>query len=543
MVMSPVPYTDVPARPWLSADAGRWVDTRVPRWVRPVGPAVLLLVAVIMAGLVLAPDPVCTSAAPCGADWLDAAATICFLPHLVWLFLLPELAVVSAPLLLLWLAEPAQWQGSPAQQLANAAVVAALCWGWAAVVVRLRTRRRQRALVLDAAGGLTAYAPVPDDVRPWRRGLLRGVCGALVCLVAGALVISVDLDSRAGDRPVPSPGPGTVVATPRTEHAGDGVTFVAEPTDDTSGRQALALLLAGVGVTLLGSGLLSHRRAAALRRAGVPVLRVLAARFGGRTEIFSVDDRNGLRPALSYVPHLAARTRTPLRHALLYGAPREGGELILVSATEAGHWMVEATTSPIRQGPPGGIDHPLAARRGAPRTATLRRDTEHRQAAEARVRQALTSMSPATAPVSWHPGLAGRSTGVLFLFMGVDLTDVLETGSHAWWSTILRCIACLWWADIARRLITWRITADATGLHIRLWRTRRIPWADVTRARYTHEGKLIVRCRARVDDVEIGSVGFPWLERRLGRPGRAERAADEITAMVREPRLRPAGLA
>ncbi|MGW9029525.1 hypothetical protein ACWGQ5_36500, partial [Streptomyces sp. NPDC055722] len=85
----------------------------------------VLLVAVVMAAVMFSPGPMCTVAAPCGADWLDAAGSMLFLPHLVWLFVLPELALVSAPLLLIWMSNPDIWLGGAAEKIADAVVVAA----------------------------------------------------------------------------------------------------------------------------------------------------------------------------------------------------------------------------------------------------------------------------------------------------------------------------------------------------------------------------------------------------------------------------------
>ncbi|MEN1887933.1 hypothetical protein [Streptomyces mirabilis] len=564
MTTSSVPYADVPARPWVSADARRWADVRVPAWARPVGPAVVLLVAVVMAAVVLSPDSMCTVATPCGADWLDAAGSMLFLPHLVWLFVLPELALVSAPLLLIWMSNPDIWLGGPAEKIADAVVVAGLCWGWAAVVARLRARGRQRSLVLDAAGGITVPAPATDDVRPWRRGLVRGIAGAILCAVAGALMTTVVVDDRADDRLARTATSEnarvvayntddytvTVRLSDNTRHRfdaqgsyrvgssvpvlvhGDWMRLATEPYGDRSGRQALALVLAGLGVTVLGSGLLSRRRARALHRAPVPVLRVLTRHDQGRTEIFAADDTATLRPVLSYEPH--TRTRTALRQALLYGAPREGGELILASATESGQWLVEGTASPIRHGSPDGTGKPGVYRPGTARTAA------HRRAAEARVQNALAAMTPATGPVRWQAGPVARSVGAALIVVTLMLLGTLFTGSPTWWQLPFWSVGGLYWASVCLRMMIWRITADSKGLHVRgLWRTAHLPWADVIGAVYTPEGELIVRCRTNVDDTPVGSVGFPPLERRLRRPGRAERAAAEITAMVREPGLRP----
>lgn len=558
-----MPYADVPARPWVSADARRWAVARVPAWARPVGPAVVLLVAVVMA-VMYSPDPMCTVAAPCGAEWLDAAGTMLFLPHLVWLFVLPELAFVSAPLLLIWMSNPNTWLGGPAEKIADAVVVAALCWGWAAVVARLRARGRQRSLVLDAAGGIMVPAPATDDVRPWRRGLVRGIAGAILCAVAGALTTIVVADDRTDDRLARTATSEnarvvayntddytvTVRLSDSTRHRfdaqgsyrvgssvpvlmhGDWMRLATEPHGDRTGRQALALALAGLGITVLGSGLLSRRRAVALHRAPVPVLRVLTRHHQGRTEIFAADDTATLRPVLSYEPH--TRTRTALRQALLYGAPREGGELILASATESGQWLVEGTASPIRHGSPDGTGKPGVYRPDTARTAA------HHRAAEARVQDALAAMTAATGPVRWQAGPVARFVGAALIVLTIMLLALLFTGSPTWWKLPFWSLGGLYWASVSLRMMIWRITADSNGLHVRApWRTAHIPWADVIGAVYTPEGELIIRCRTDIDDAPVGSVGFPPLERRLRRPGRAERAAAEITAMVREPGLRP----
>ncbi|MEU6656662.1 hypothetical protein ABZ904_46985 [Streptomyces sp. NPDC046900] len=567
MTTSSVPYANVPARPWVSADARRWADAQVPAWARPVGPAVVLLLAVVMAAVMFSPDPTCTVAAPCGADWLDAAGSMLFLPHLVWLFVLPEIALVSAPLLLIWMSNPDTWLGGPAEKIADAVVVAALCWGWASVVARLRARGRQRSLVLDAAGGITVPAPAMDDVRPWRRGLVRGIAGAILCVVAGALIATVAVDDRADDRLARAATSEnarvvaynsddytvTVRLSDNTRHRfdaqgsyrvgssvpvlmhGDWMRLATEPYGDRTGRQALALILAGLGVTVLGSGLLSRWRAVALHRAPVPVLRVLTRHHQGRTEIFAADDTATLRPVLSYEPH--TRSRTALRQALLYGAPHEGGELILASATESGQWLVEGTASPIRHGFPDRTGKPRICRPGTARTA---RTAAHRRAAEARVQDALAAMTPATGPVRWQAGPVGRSVGAALLVVAIMLLGTLFTSSPTWWQLLIWSVGGLYWVSVCLRMMIWRITADSNGLHVRgLWRTAHLPWADVIRAVYSPEGELIVRCRTEVDDVPVGSVGFPPLERRLHRPGRAECAAAEITVMVREPGLRP----
>lgn len=622
MTRSSVPFTDVPARPWLSADAARWASVRVPVWARPVAPAAVLLAAVLTA-MLMAPARQCTVAAPCRVSWIDAAGTMAFLPHLLWLFVLPEAVLVSTPLLLLYMSQPGQWQGGPVAQAADAVVVAALCWSAAAVVVRLRARRRQRSLVRDAAGGLTAAVPRPDAARLVRRGMVRYVAGALACAAAGALITSVVLGNRADDQLASTAtaqvarvltyssydyaltvrlADGTrhrfgVLGGYRNMHTvrvlvhGSWVRLASEPYGDETVRQGVALALAGFGLTLLGSGLFSRSRAAALRRARVPVLRVLTRRHQGRTEIFAADDALGLRPVLAYLPH--ADARATLRQALLYGAVSEGGELVLASTTEAGQWLVDTNVSPIRirqdappaprkpavdrpafdwpppdrpppERPPLGqppfdrppldrppLDQPSFDRSAGPHTSGtpggksggISRKTPHREAAESRVRHALATMIPATGPVRWQAGPVARIAAVAFLVVGSAVLVPVVVDPQPWWQTVIATVWGWFVVESSGRMMTWRITADATGLHARgLLQTNHLPWADVSAVVYTQQGELIIRCLPGVDDIRVGGLGFPVLEGRLGRPGRAAYAAAELTAMVRDPALRPKSL-
>jgi hypothetical protein len=543
-------------------------------------------------------------AAPCKANWVDEVGTMAFLPHLLWLFVLPEAVLVSTPLLLLYMARPGQWQGGPVATVADAVVVAALCWGLAAVVVRLRVRRRQRSLLRDAAGGLTALAPPAGATHLRHRGLVRYVTGVLVCAGAAALITTVVADNSTDDRMARTATTQVarvvaysgydysltvrladgdrhrfgVLGDYRGEHTvrvlvhGDWIRLASEPYGDRSGRQAIGLALAGLGLTLLGSGLFARGRAAAVHRDRVPVLRVLTRRRQGRTEVFAADDVTGSRPVLSYHPP-ATEGRAALRQALLYGAVSEGGELVLASATESGQWLVEANTSPIRAveretapaarkrafgfpaALPGGptavppVVPPAVPASSEGRTPTTHRTSPkarpsravaHRLAAEGRVRHALATMGPATGPVRWQAGPVARVVGVLILALGVAMVVPMAMDSRPWWQTVVVAVWTWFVVETCIRMTSWRITADAAGLHARgLLRTHDLPWADVSTARYTVSGELIIRCLPGVEDLRVGGVGMPLLEAWWGRPGRAAYAAAEITAMVREPGLRP----
>jgi hypothetical protein len=311
---------------------------------------------------------------------------------------------------------------------------------------------------------------------------------------------------------------------------GDWIRLASEPYGDPTDRQLAALLCAGLGITLLGSGLLVRRRAAALRRAPVPVLRVLTRRSHGRTEIFAADDTGALHPALTYRPHDG--NWTSLRQGLLYGAPCEGAELVLASATEAGQWLVEVNVSAIQPG---------AAVAPAPRSAE--REAAHSIIAEAQVQEALASMAPADGPLRWRADPVTRSAAMVALLLWVAVAGIVAESK--WWLLIIWAPGMVSWVISYSQMVSWRITADAAGLSVRSLRSvrreRRVAWADVAAVVITRSGELTVSCRNGTDDFRVGSTGSPGLERLLRRPAVGERAAVEISAMVLEPGLRPTG--
>ncbi|WP_329186983.1 hypothetical protein [Actinacidiphila glaucinigra] len=550
----------MPARPWLAADARRWAAARLPGWARPVWAAATLVVAVLAAVVPVGWDPVCTVAAPCGPMWLYAIGAIGFFVHVAWLFLLPEAALLSAPLLLFWMADPAFRADGGAGRAADAAVVAALCWGWTAAFVRLRVRRRQRALALEAAGEV--LLPVPERAAPVRRGVVRiaaGLAGLVVAVVTAGIAVSGDRADRAHaaaaarveavvvangaeDHVVARFGDGTRhrvgVMWPEDHERGSGLPvlvdgewrrFAAEPYEDRTGLQLLTLTAGGAGATLLLSGAVAAFRVRSLRRRPAPALRVLCGREDGRTVIRPVDGAAG-PPVLTY--RAAGPGAWARGECVLFGLPAEGAELVLVGATASGDVLFATTDSPARRWTEPAPDKEPQG------------PGEHRREAEARVAVAAAAMKPATAPVGWHGGAAGRTLGALLL-VGVL---VFQVGSHAasafsgedWWRSALSVLGSLWLVEKAASMITWRITAGPDGLAVRRYlRTRYVPWADVTRVVRTPDGRLVVRRVRGLEDLSLGAVGFPWWERRRRRQSPATRAAAELTAMVRDPGLRP----
>ncbi|MFJ4406804.1 hypothetical protein [Streptomyces sp. NPDC088910] len=610
-------YAGGTARPWLAADARGW-RAAGPRaaWVRPTLPAVVLLVAVF-AAVLMSPDPTCTPQAPCGEEWVDKTGTMLFLPHLVCLFFLPELAVLTAPLLLLYLARPGQWEGGAGEKVAAAVVVAALCWGWLAVAQRLRARRRQRALIAEAAGGVTASAPMPDGIEPGQRGLFRRVAGLLMCAVGAALIVTVVVQDRADDRtarvavardvPVVAYNPDDYLLTVRmpdgSRHRfdvdgdyrdvgtvtvllhGDWVRLAGEPyPDDLSHflRQAGGMALVGLGLASALSGQLARRRVVALRRGPVPVLRARArTRADGFTEIYGADGL-GSEAVLHYEPFPHARSG--VHDVLLYGALSEDGALVLTSAESgpAAKPSVEVSLSPIRGGP--AVDH------GDAGSTAGRRDAGHRQAAEIDVQRALGTVVAAAGPVRWHAGPVARCVGAVMLVTGAGAVTSAAVGGWPWSRVLWFSFVALTWFYGGWRLMTWQITADSVGLRVRgllSSRARHIPWDAVGHARYGRGGALTITCveadpegsgapggsdevsgapggfdevsgapggsegsgapggpgRHRglggSEEISLGVVGWPFAERLLKRPGRAAVAAAEITAMIRQPGLRP----
>lgn len=142
--------------------------------------------------------------------------------------------------------------------------------------------------------------------------------------------------------------------------------------------------------------------------------------------------------------------------------------------------------------------------------------------------------------VRWQAGPVARCVAAVFVIAVIALLGLLASEVSSWWH-----VGYIWFLGLnavitAHRMLSWRVTADPAGLHVRnQWRTRLLPWTDVISAVYTARGGLTISCRPGVDHASLGVVGFPWLERMLKRPRRAARAAVEISAMVQEPNLRP----
>ncbi|WP_060883527.1 hypothetical protein, partial [Streptomyces caniscabiei] len=376
---------------WSGEKVEAWARTRPPLWV-PARTRPLHLLAVVPGGLIV-------------GFWLAnfvelPAALAALVPlQLVWTLVRPEVVRFSAPALLLLLA----WFGGPHDVPALVGIVAATLT-WAMAEIRLSKRRLQRQWALAATEGATAT--VPDEVGPVRRGRFLMGFGCLLTVVGAGVLSTVS---------------GWDVATDRHE-----VTLVL-------------WFMVGWGLTSLLSGWLGRRRAASLRGAPVPVLRVLV-RDGadGDAEVFAADDVDALRPLFTVATEEwyadddadededadegeAGEEREggeardalldavdddddqpgPLREAVLYGLPHDGAEIVIVSAAETPQepvdaeaaqgdapveLVVESSGGPVRPLSDRTVRHRAAAQRARAKRHTVHEELRATAVTESRAR-------------------------------------------------------------------------------------------------------------------------------------------------------------
>lgn len=565
----PLPESAVPEGcvAWSGEKLEAWARTRPPVWV-PARTRPLHLLAVVPGGLIV-------------GFWLanfaevPAALAVLVPLQLVWTLVRPEVVRFSAPVLMLLLA----WFGG-SRDVPTLLGLLAVTFTWAAAEIRLSKRRLQRQWAQVAAEGATAR--VPDAVGPLRRGrFFMGFGCVLTVLGAGLLTLASGWD----------------VATDRHE-----VTLVG-------------WFVAGWGLTSLLSGWLGRRRAAALRRAPVPVLRVLV-RDGadGDTEVFAADDTGALRPLFTVATEewyeesddeveervsreemdelLAAvddddEQPGPLREAVLYGPPREGAEIVLVSAAEKpgetegaqepeepeepegsqgpvdlakpggrggtdadgaegavgspaeqvgspAELVVESSTGPVRP-----LSDRAVRRRVAAQRAGARRSTVHEELRATAVTESRARLGDEPVPVRrWRSGWTDW-TFALFTIVALAALGLYPDGlTRHIVGGLLGVFAVL----TLPKVLAWRITADRSGLWLNDWRrTRHIEWDDLVTVRCAGS---VLTVDSRLESFEAWTVRaerWRWLERKLRLVHPYERTAAEITAMWREPALRPDG--
>ncbi|MDT0573887.1 hypothetical protein RM704_41680 [Streptomyces sp. DSM 3412] len=553
----PLPASAVPEGcvAWSGERTDVWARTRPPLWV-PARTRPLHLLAVVPGGLIV-------------GFWLAnfvelPAALAALVPlQLVWTLVRPEVVRFSAPLLLLLLA----WFGGSHDVPTLVGLLAATLT-WAMAEIRLGKRRLQRQWALVATEGATAT--VPDEVGPLRRGRFLMGFGCVLTLVGAGALSAVS---------------GWDVATDRHE-----VTLVG-------------WFVVGWGLTSSLSGVLGRRRSAALRGAPVPVLRVLV-RDGadGDAEVFAADDVDALRPLFTVATEEwygdaeeddeddedeEAEERDgrderdalldavesvdddddqpgPLREAVLYGLPHDGAEIVLVSAAEApeaaqgtaepvdprkpteragteaaeggapAELVVESSSGPVRP-----LSDRTARHRAAGQRARAKRHTVHEELRATAVTESRARLGDEPVSVRrWRAGWPDWAAA-LFLIVAIAAVGLYPNGLKQY---VLGAVVGVFGVLTLPQMLTWRITADRSGLWLSGWgRPRHVEWDDLT----------TVRCAGAVLTVDSRRASFPlwsvraerwrWLERKLRLVHPYERTAAEITAMWRDPSLRPVG--
>ncbi|KAF0647326.1 MULTISPECIES: hypothetical protein [Streptomyces] len=614
----PLPADRIPpgVADWRSADARRWLATVPGAWAHPLW-AVLLLALTTVWMAVAFPDPVCTPAEPCGADWAGTGVFAALLLTLYWVVRQPRLALLGLAVVLLGHLEEG-WSGSMLAEPWWLAFVGALAFTAAGLLHRLAVAARQRALAAEAAG--PAAHPVPPAALRFRRGRLSFVLAAPLLAVAvygfwqaqqvadaherraaglapvsgrvtlsdeDELVIAVAVGDRVHRVDTYYPERYPVDSRAELLVDGDWARLAAEPYDVVGWE---LLVLAGLvgGLAFLANGVDGRTRSRQLHQGPLPVLRVLVreGHDDGRTWVYAADDPAAERPLLHFHslhafeedeedeengrdgqgdgrrgPHgedddgadgddeLAEGLRRvgailkgedpppPVREAVLYGLPYTGTELAFVApdGDDPDEVAVECSVTAVRPavrgllggGLPGPAPDGRAGRPGGGQRPGRRP-----------VDEVAATLEPSTAPRTWGANGVSRAVGgVLLLAQAGGVWALLEDDVS--WLSVFPLIGLFFVVTSASTVLNWRITADRDGLWIAgPWRVRRVLWGDVEAVRHNRGGDLVV-VRERDTEVTLSPVGWPWMERRLGREPYGPRAADEAHALLRRPELRP----
>lgn len=331
----PLPPEWIPsdARPWRSADTGRWLAAAPARWAHPLWSFLGLLAAAVWC-TAAAPLPPCTAAEPCGADWWGMAFTAVVPLTLYWVWRQPRLALTGLGVILVGTAVE---EGGFAGLLdpSGLALLAAAGWTAAALLHRLAAAGRQRQYAERAAG--PAGHPLPAAAHTFRRGQFSFMLAAPLLAVAGvglwqaleeidayekwaagaeritatvtgaggddedAYVLTAAAGNRtyrvATDYPEDYP-PGTAVEL-LTD--GDRLRLASEPYD-IFGWELLMLAAGLPGVAFAVNGAVGRGRSVRLCRGRAPVLQVLVreGHEDGRTWVYAADDPAASTPVLHF---------------------------------------------------------------------------------------------------------------------------------------------------------------------------------------------------------------------------------------------------
>ncbi|NNN35777.1 hypothetical protein HLK59_36535 [Streptomyces sp. S3(2020)] len=516
----PLPASAIPdgCLPWDGEQTRRWTQALPPRWV-PVRLDMSVLVAVSLAGffgsgaLALYTDV---------SPWAAAVVAL----HAIWLAVRPEIVRVSVPVLLFLV--PVQ---QPLPWAVAVPALAVLLLVWAVAMLRLVARGRQRAAALAAAGGVTAV--LPDEGKTFRRGKLLAWFGLAVTVAGAAWAVTFGL------------GEGHVLP-------------------------ASGLYVIGLGLTAVLSGLLGRRRAAVLRGAPAPVLRVLVRENAEvDAEVYAADDLGALRPLFTVsvseledegepffeeaddedfdeeaaeaemrevLDRIDDEEPGPLREAVLYGTPYDGAEILLVSADE------EPGEPPLFERSQGPV-RPLSDRFGQSRVVGEKR-AGTRKAAYQELGRLAAEAAAELVPGAVRRWRAGRLDRLIALVVVLWFVPIALDESGWFWRYVLVGSVALGGALMLPGRLAWTVTADSEGLWFNgLLRIHHIAWDDIR----------VVRCKGTELKIDSRRSGFPtwtmygirWpkLELRRGWIHPYERTAAEITAMWQDPALRPTATA
>ncbi|GAB2723860.1 hypothetical protein [Streptomyces bullii] len=495
---------------WDTEQARRWAEALPPRWV-PVRLRSRHLDVVWLSVLATTPALAFAGLPPHVAALLPL--------HLLWLVTRPEVVRFSAPALVVVVV---------VQRLPWPVTVCAALVAFVALVLaelRVRARSAQRATALAAAGGVTA--PLPKAGGPVRRGRGLAVAGVVLLLVGGALVAAQRFWDAAEDR---------------------------------RAAAAFGCLVVGLGLTVLVSAALGRCRATRLRAAPAPVLRVLMRDDAeGDTEVFAADDAEVLRPLFTVsvsewsddedddedddaddegesdedLPDEDEQPG-PLREAVLYGAPCDGAEVLILSAAEEPDAppVVEWSTGPVR---------PFSEREARRRAEEERQVAALEAVAAVRARTAGEDAVPV--PVrSWRAGpVDWLASALMTLCAGWIFWSPTTDAGFPLWQQILAFAAILFVAGRLAVKLRWRITADRAGLWLNggLRGPVLIPWDDLRSIR-RDSFELKLR-RRRGESWSVAAPRWAWLQRRLGLTHPYDALAAELTTLHLDPALRPGG--
>ncbi|MFF3380004.1 hypothetical protein ACFYXF_44505 [Streptomyces sp. NPDC002680] len=511
-----LPLTAIPdgCQDWTTVRAARWSAALPPRWTflrvrRSVAAGLATLVLCVGALVAMA-----------GGLWPFVAAG--FAVYVLWVLARPELVWAGAPLLLLALAVEAS---SMAWALTGFGVVVVL-GSWAVVAVRLRARSEQLERAVAAAGGVAV--PVPGAGAPVRRGRVLFALGFVV-LALGAL--------------------------------SGGTAGLWGSAQDQQGAWVVTVFLAGLGVTALASAWLGRQRAGALRGAPVPVLRVLVRDDAqGGTEVYAADDPAAERPLFTVdlasfdeddedtdedeeqdgddslqrvLLGLDDDTFGPVREAVLYGAPFDGAEVLVVSADEDPEQppLTEWSEGPVR---------PLSPDAGRRRAARQRELAADSLQMELQGRELAEQQAAVSKVRHWRAGWLDWVATALLVLWGLWLGWLwFDESGFSMWKLALLTLLGLYGAVRVPQKLAWRITADRSGLWIAGLRgPRHVSWDDL---RFVRRRSHQLKIDWQDGDWAVSAPRWGWLQRRRGLTHPYDALAAELTAMRLDAELRPTG--